>query len=259
MPAFATTSQVSIAQLATRARRRSDHVNSTFVSDAEVEQYVIESYYELYDLLIESGGPEQFVDTHTFSTVAGQPAYDLVSGSGEQAAPLDIYKTLGVAVSLSGNVSDLTWIRRKPIFKYHDDNEQGWASASEVGYFMTTNLDKANDYGEQQYRQITFAPTPGGVHLVYLHFIPTPYVNTDPDSPSLILHYTHWGEYIVVDAAAKVLEKEESDASHLYKRKEELRQRILWHVNTMNHDDAGEVRDIYRAGRFRGLRNEPWS
>jgi hypothetical protein len=256
VPAYPTDSLSTIDDLVLRARRRSDHVNSTFVSDAEVEQYVTESYYELYDLMIESSGPEHFLEAHSFSTEGGRQTYPLVTEESTNGVPLDIYKILGVSANIDGRLRPLRRFAVHEIERLNDT--PGWSGYGLVRYQFSTNVNKAGDYGGGQYRQVSFTPVPSAAHTVVIYYVPSPVVSVGGGATFRFLHYAHWDEYIVVDAAAKILEKEESDAGHLYGRKEALRQRILWHANTMNHNDAGSVRDICDDYDVT-LRGEPFS
>jgi hypothetical protein len=253
----------TLAGLVTRVRRRSDHENSTFVSDAEVQQYVQESYFELYDLLVESLGPQHFYANLSFSTAAGTAAYALTDQLGDPgpfetfALPLDVYKILGVDVNVDGTLRP---IRATTPYERARSGEDtgGWPHAARVRYFFGTEVNTIN-----QYRFIAFTPTPRGVHTVRIHYVPMPQPlegDTETGGSRTFLHFAHWDEYIVLDAAAKVLEKEESDSSYLLRRLEAMRQRIRDHANTMNTEDGGAIRDTTRdfqsAGRL--LRGEPW-
>ena len=260
MPADITTSHSTLSEIAVRVRRRADHVNSSFVSDAEVTQYVTESYYEFYDLLIESLGPQHFLESHVFDTVAGQFPYRLVDNESDETdgRPLNIYKVASVHVSLTGSGQDYTKIRPIHATDLLTSRPQGWSSANQVRYLLSTNVNESGHYGGKQYRIISFTPPPTGVHKVAMLYVPTPIVATSGGTDVGILHFTHWDEYVVVDAAMKILEKEESDTAHLVRRKEELRQRILWHANTMDYGSEPRVRDAYNQ-RPDHLRGEPWS
>lgn len=252
----------TLTDLVNRVRYRTDQENSTFVSYTELEQYIQESYFELYDLIIESEGPTHYWESYYFNTVANQTLYNLVDSEGANGQPLNIYKLIGVAVDVAGDgkyrpIRQFTYPQRGRFA----DATSGWSTHRSVYYRMGTQIDRDADVaGGKQYRTITLKPTPTGVHSVELLYIPTPIELKDTATEEFFLHYAHWDEYIVVDVAAKVLEKEESEADHLYRRKEELRQRILWHANTMNLDDAGAVNDVVSNFSERGpYRGEPFA
>lgn len=87
---------ISLDDIISAAKQRSDMVNSTFVTDAEWQSYVNFSYAELYDLLIQSYGNDYFVasPSYTFSTDGTNDHY---------ALPSDFYKLLGVDSLVNGN------------------------------------------------------------------------------------------------------------------------------------------------------------
>lgn len=279
-----TPNHTDLDSLIQRVRWRSDHENSTFVTDAELTQYIQESYFELYDLLIESLGPQHFMEAHNLVTTAGTPFYPLHSGppllllppdpppgddpppegeggtgepmppEQEPPRPLNVYKMVGVDVEFNGVYRP---IRVGSVYDrdHKGGDTQGWTGPSSVRYFLTTTLQ------DIQYRVIHFSPTPRATHNVRLLYVPTP-VPLVGDGFTFgdhsFLHYAHWDEYIVLDAAAKVLEKEESDSSFLLRRLEAMRQRIRDQAHTMNTEYGGEIRDVSRSYTSKILRGEPW-
>src|SRR5690606_25178722 len=90
-------------------------------------------------------------------------------------------------------------------------------------------------------------PVPLGIHEVRMFYIPLPptligdgtLVNTQT-----FQSFSGWDEFIVCDAAAKCMEKEESDPSFLLGRKAAAADRIRWHAMTMDQNSGGRVRNI---------------
>ena len=234
-------------------------VNSTFCSDAEINEYIQSSYGEYYDLLIESIGPQHFLSSLQGVTTAGDADLELaqVSGSGvgenldNTLHPVDIYKILRVEATINGVVGRL----RPTTIAQREETVNvtgGWTDHHRVGYFLYTDI---NGTGSRQHQVMHFEPTPQAAHTITIFYIPAAPTLIESQSSfssptfpafpeAAILTFTNWSEYIVVDAAMKCLEKEESDTTALMMRKEALRQRIVWHGNTMNADDAGSVRDL---------------
>jgi hypothetical protein len=61
--------QLTLLQIRDLCKQESDMVNSSFLSDAEWNSYINQSYYELYDLLVQKYGNDYFVQTpYTFIT-----------------------------------------------------------------------------------------------------------------------------------------------------------------------------------------------
>src|SRR4051812_11022033 len=96
-------STMQLSDLRTAIRQRADMVNSKFVSDSELNSYINQSYFELYDLLIQKYGDNYFVATpYTFTTDGTSQLYDL---------PTDFFKLLGVDLALSASLDSYVTIR----------------------------------------------------------------------------------------------------------------------------------------------------
>ena len=82
--------KINLEQLRVACRQRADMVNSTFITDAELNSYINASYFELYDLLVQKYGNDYYVQEYYFNLVGNQSRYDL---------PEDFFKLLGVDLS----------------------------------------------------------------------------------------------------------------------------------------------------------------
>lgn len=224
-------------------------VGSTFVTDAEIQEYVEGSFGDLFDLIIESNGTRHWIaTTSTQSTIAGVAAYTDLTVLPSQPAP--IYKVIGVDIQWDG-----VWRTLRPVqahdWNVDEDGPGGWHDWREVGYFFyqaATLTDVTEVTGLQQV--IRFTPTPQGVHSFRVRFVPYP--NDWSAAPTTFLQgYSGWDEYIVADAAAKCLEKEESwkAAEAQIMRRERAADRIRWHASTMDEEGQGRVRDVYEEAR----------
>lgn len=205
-----------LSDLRTEVRRRSDQENSTFVTDPEVNSYINQSYFELYDLLVQKYGDDYFVASpYTFTTDGTSQFYNL---------PTDFLKLLGVDVQL-GTGSD-SFVTIKP-FNFSARNR--FAVPNFQSFYGVTNL---------RYRlkgsQLWLTPIAAAGQTVQIWYVPklTTLVN-DTDTVDGI---SGWTEYIIVDAAIKCLEKEESDTSALEARKAALIARI---ESAAENRDAG--------------------
>lgn len=241
MPGF-----VQLGELTTRVRRRADMVNSTFCTDAEIEEYIEHSFGDLFDLIIESSGARHWIAiTGGTDTVAGTAAYTDLEITAE--LPAQIYKVIGVDVQWNGK-----WRSIKPAGSMADWNRgedgTGWTSWEEIRYFFyqAASLTDVTEPGTGLEQVIRFYPTPQGVHTFRVRFIPYP--NDWSSAPlSYLQSYSGWDDWIVCDAAAKCLEKEESfaHADRLMRRRDQLSDRIRWHARTMNEETQGRIRDVY--------------
>ncbi len=88
---MATYPKMTLAQLRTASRQRADMVNSTFISDPELNSYINASYYELYDLLVQKYGNDYFMKEYSFQLQGNISQYPL---------PADFFKLLGVDLLL---------------------------------------------------------------------------------------------------------------------------------------------------------------
>ena len=84
-------------ELKDRARRRADMVNSTFVTDTEIRDYLNSSISELHDMMVKSY-EDYFVS---------EQAYTIPLATGGASLPADFYKALGVDYESGGITSTL--------------------------------------------------------------------------------------------------------------------------------------------------------
>ncbi len=206
----------TLAQLRTKARERSDMVNSSFVTDSELNGYISASYAELYDLLVQSG---LIYFTPTTQTITG-------SGSETYALPADYYGTIRVD-RLSG--SDYLPLTEYMIMERHSfENSSGDATV----------------YSPQG-SNISLLPAPSGG--TYRHiYIPAP-SNLSSDSDT-VDGVSGWEEFIVVDAAKKMLQKEESSTAAIERDLERIRARIEEMVQNRAWSTPRRVVDVRGAG-----------
>lgn len=208
---------VTLSELRTQARQRADMVGSNFVSDSELNGYINASIAELYDLLVLNYGEEYFTSptAHTFSTSSGTDMYDL---------PATFYKLSGIDVLVGSR-----WV---PIKKYQFKERNRGQDGSRVR--------------DARYRlhgsKVRFTPEPTGTHSVRMWYIPAPTkLSLDADTFDGI---SGWEEYVVVDAAMKMLSKEESDVSVLSKEKDRLTVRIQMASANRDVAEAECITDI---------------
>ena len=214
--------------LVARVRQRADMEDNYFVSDIEVRDYINSGIAELHDLLIQTYGQDYYVSNTTFNTVSGQDSYSISTTVGT-----DFYKLRGVDAKLGGN-----WLTLRP-FNFNERNiDQDWNTWS-----LLNNV---------RYRlvggNIVFTPQPDAIHSVRVWYIPTAqqFSSTTPaTSTTTFDDINGYAEYVVLDAAMKCLQKEESDVSILYAQKKDMKRRI---EEAANNRDAGSplsVSDIY--------------
>ena len=198
----------TLLQLRTRARERSDMVNSSFVTDSELNGYLSASYAELYDLLVQSGLVYYTPTTQTITA----------NGNESYALPADYYGTIRVDRQIGGDYFPLSEYMITERHKYE-------------------NLSGEADVYSPQGANLSLLPAPSGG--TYRHiYIPAPVDLGDSSSvtdSTTIDGVSGWEEYIIADAARKMLQKEESstvaierDLTRLRARIEEAAQNRAW-------------------------------
>src|SRR4051812_26999763 len=95
---------ITLGQLRLQAQQRSDMVNSNFVTTAEWNYFISDSYKELYDILVSKMVDQYTKDPLTFTIAAGASSYTL---------PSDFYKLRGLDLA-AGAASGNVWIPLHP-------------------------------------------------------------------------------------------------------------------------------------------------
>lgn len=229
--------EVSLGQIRLAAQQRSDQVNSNFVTTQEWNSYINHSYMELYDMLVAVYGDDYYVGTpFQFTTDGRVPSlYPL---------PPDLYKLIGVDLTLSQSQSGYLTLKK---FSFANRNKYiyGNTPVSFYGFIdMRYRLLGSN---------IELIPQPSSNQILKLWFIPKPPVLlADSD---ILDGISGWDEYVIVDAAIKAMQKEESDCSVLMAQKEALKLRI--HGMAANRD-AGMPEVVTDIRTLSGYTGDMW-
>jgi hypothetical protein len=196
--------------------------NSTFVSDSELTDYINTSYYELYDLLVQ---------TYEDYFITGPTAFSLTSSdSGVYALPSDFFKLKGLDFKIGGD-----WVS-VPAYNWNTRNIRQRAlyntvnGTPNVAYrIVGSNLNATGDY------QLWYIPS-----LTAL--------SASTDTLNTQITRNGWEEYVVVDTAIKMLAKEESDTRHLLAEKNALIRRLESAAAERDVDSPEQVTDM--SGHF---------
>lgn len=214
----------SLGQVRLMSKQRADMVNSNYVTVPEWNTYINQSYTELYDLLI-TVYEDYYVTGPTTLTA---------DGTNTLALPTDFYKLMGVD-GAPGSVNSYVTLKK---FDFIARNQYIYPQ-------LTSSLLGAFN---PQYRLvgnvIQLIPTPPNGQIFRIWYIPRPsYLLQDTD---MLDGIAGWSEYVIVDAAIKAMQKEESDVSVLMNQKMMLKQRI--EESAMNRD-AGQPDTISNVRR----------
>lgn len=231
--------QATLGQIREAAKEKADMVSSKFIPDKEWNGYINQSYYELYDILIQKFGDDYFVAPALTVSISGN-ALTLPNGTNHSAAPA-FYKLLGVDLQLNAGNEAYVTLRK---FNFIDRNR----------YVYPTLGASAVASVRPQYRivgnEIQFIPRPTNANAARLWYIPRlSKLLKDTDIADGV---SGWTEYIAVDAALKALAKEESDVGVLAAQKVALIARI---ESAAENRDAGQpdtVSDVRSSGSFYG-------
>lgn len=234
--------QMSLAALRLLSQQKADRVGSNFVTLPEWNTYINQSYFALYDLLIQKYGDEYYVAEPLQVTTDGSGNIALPDGSRYDNAPA-FYKLLGVDLGL--NSGNNAWITLK---KYMFINRNNYI------YPQIT----ANGLGIAGFRyrmlgnNINCIPTPSAGQILRLWYIPR--LVSLLRETDMCDGVSGWTEWIAIDAAIKALQKEESDTQALVLEREKVERRI---EAAAENRDAGEpdvisntrrISDWYGAG-----------
>jgi len=213
---------ITLLQLRTRARQISDIENSQHVTDEELTSYVNMAIAELHDLLIGAYSSDYYISSSTFSTAANVTNYSL---------PADFYKLRGVDAAINGD----SYASLRP-FNFNERNRND--SFSSWGLMTGPSI---------RYRllgpNLVFSPAPDGIYAIRLWYIPQATVLVaDSD---VFTDLNQYSEYVVYDAAIRMLTKEESDISAHLAKKNEIIKRIQEMAQNRDADQPESVSDIY--------------
>ncbi len=222
-------SLVTLSDLKTRSREAADMVGSSFVEDPELTRYINASAQELYDLLIASYGQEYYLSEQAIPIVSGTDKYTLAT---------DFYKLVGVDLVLSAGASGEAVTLQPYMFSERNKYLNSYVSSFSNNGAVRAKYRLQND-------TIKLIPEPSGGFSLKVHYIPAmaKFVS-DVDTFDGV---NGWEEYIVVDAAIKMLRKEESDITALTFEKRELTERIEAMANSRDAGNPEYVADVSRA------------
>lgn len=225
--------EMSLAQIRLNAQQRADQVNGQFLTTSEWNANINNSLFELYDLLVTAYGEEYFVATPiTFNTDGSTQIYPLPDGNttftnaytGASIVAKPFYKLLGV--DLGPNMGPNGWVTIKK-FNFIDRNMFFYPNTNSTLYGVFNMSYRLIGTG------IEFIPLPSSGQPVRLWYIPRMDMLLS-DTDCTTSGVSGWVEYVIVDAAIKAMQKEESDCSLLMSQKEMLKKRI--EATAMNRD-----------------------
>jgi len=212
----------TLAQLRENSRNLADMKENNYVTDSELNTYINFAIADLHDILVGAYGSDYFLNSTTATTVNGTAAY---------ALPADFYKLRAVDIKLDTS----SWTAVKP-FNFNERNR-----FDDFGSWTITGVSNI------RYRimgsNIRFTPVPDSAKEYRLWYIPVATkLSSDSDTLDDINQYS---DFIVLTAAMKMLNKEESDVSNLAAERARIIERITAMAQNRDAGESESISDIY--------------
>lgn len=213
---------VTLAEIKTQCRQRADMENSEFVSDSELVSYINNSIAELHDLLIAAYNEEYYMEELEFPSVANQRKY---------ALPADFYKLRGVDFKLGQN----EWSTVKRFnFNRRNDDESGFSVRRALVPYLSYRLVGSD---------VMFSRVPDQNTTFRIWYYPRA-VKLAADT-DVYDDFNGYIEYVIIDAAIKMMQKEESDVRVLASQKAAMKERIETMAKNRDSNEPDSVTDVY--------------
>lgn len=231
----------SLLSLRLQAQQRADRVNSNFVTVPEWNSYINQAMLELYDLLVTCYEDYYLASPYTFITDGINNQYALPNGQQTDVNSVlskPFYKLMGVDCGLANNNNARITVHK---YDFIERNRYVYPNVTST-FFGVFNM---------RYRvlgnNLTFIPTPSAGQYITIWYIPRAQILLkDIDVCDFV---SGWSEYIIVLAAIKALQKEESDVSVLAAELMSLKKRI---EETATNRDAGQPDTISNTRAWSG-------
>lgn len=218
------TAMMTLSQARLLAQQEADMVNSNFVSLPEWNSYINQSYFELYDLLIDTY--EDYFLT--------KPVQIITNGQDQQYALPDGTNYLGGVFGAASGIPAPAFYKLAGVDCGLDNNGNAWVTLNKFEFIGRNKYVYPNISStflgvfNLQYRLVgntlMFIPTPSGNQIMRVWYHPR--LKQLLQENDILDGISGWTEYVVVDAAIKAMSKEESDTTSLMNRKMALKQRI---------------------------------
>lgn len=212
---------VTVASLKSKAKQKANMENSSFVSDAELLGYINEGNAAYYDIIVSKFEDYYLADPTTFTLTSGQSTYTLDA---------DFYKLVGVDRSEGGNnwypLEQSPWrSRNRQTSNYYYNRSY----QPRVGYRLTGN-------------KLRFTPEDNAAGDYRYWYIPLATILTD--DADTIEDYNGFSEIVSIEAAIRMLAKEESDISYLLAERARIENRINTMAQIRDTNSHGGIEEI---------------
>ena len=225
---------ISVSDIILRAREEVNMEDPSFINQDEALRYAQSSYDELWGKVAVAYGEDYLTKVIDFPLVAGTDTYDL---------PDDFFKVRKIGIKISGitEFSTVHKVSLQELFRYQTTSGNINLGYNSYLHYCLLGIDQAD--GNKG--QIIFAPDNQGetLRMYYTPLAPKLAIVETEGAVTEVPEWNGWSEYVVVDMAIKMADKDEKDTSVLMQRKTALNARI---TKTSLVRDANEPSKMIR-------------
>lgn len=213
---------VTLDSLEAQVRQRSDTGSLTDrFPQPEVWEYINQSWTELYNKLIQTG-QEYFLSQSTINTSAGTSDY---------ALPPNFYLDKGVDVTVAGQLYVLDrWLWEE---RGQYDQLVTWSPGMPWSYLVVGS-------------NLSLRPTPGASYSLTLSYYPAP--TRMASGSDTIDGMAGFEEYVVNDAAAKILVKDDRDPRPCLELKGRAERVIDNMISNRSRSNPQRILNVWKKG-----------
>lgn len=226
---------MTLSELRTATRQRANFENNEFVTDSELDSYINQSLGELHGMVVQAFGEDYFITEVDLAYAANVAEADL---------PDDFFKVRTVEVLVTqGTPNRYVTIRQ---FNRNEINLYNSPGMVELGVI---NLWWSNLRYRLQGGKLILRPPPNSAITVRLAYMPqVTALVADDDETEPGDSVNGWLEYVIVDAAIKMRDKQETDTSVLREQRERIVKRIQSESANRDAGDGETIRDVNATG-----------
>lgn len=237
--------QINLGYLRYNSQLKADKLNSQYLTTDEWNFNINQSAAELYDILITNYGEDYFMAPYLLLPLVGLDFYPLPDGSNYPIMGVNspaLYKLLGVDANISGASAgpNAGWV---PLSRFN------WSDRDKYTTFPG-QAGALNNIYQMSYRQMgsNLFILPANLNqllrLSYVPILPQMLLDTD----MLAFSISGWSEFVIVDAAIKAMDKEES-----FEKVNSLMQKKMALIERIN--TAAANRDVGQPNSVSNVRN----
>lgn len=223
---------LTLGQLMTKCRQRTDMVNSTFITDDELRGWANIALAELHDILVMSY-EDYYVNTQDYTLPGDNPA----------TLPEDFYKVIGVDLSMDGSFGGSSVVYRMRPYSFQERN--AYSNPIVIASRST------NTFYNVRGNEVHFIPNPTIGASVRMYYVPQALYmaeNGNDDGKEIYSVAprvaTGWEEFLINDICMKIAMKEESEAGGFAALREQQRKRLEMVAKVKDPGESTGITDV---------------